>query len=393
MRLLRKIDTKLLAFLVIFVSVNLIFFIIGHKKIEYFVFSQLINTQNIFEDQNRKEVSKEIQAILSTNDLDQQAKLYTKLIKRIGPEPAQEVLYQSGIPFDGQSHLLNHTVGDFLYDSIGDSGLAECKDYFLSSCYHGFLIKFIAKNGIERLNDVMNECWESGYATAIQCGHGIGHGLLAYVGYKNLPDALILCDKVAEISKDFPLYNCHDGVFMENNWAIHEDGTPSDDRWINLDDPVYPCNDQQILEKYRKACWSNQPQMMFKDIFHGDIRKVSSECLKLPEGEYQFTCFDSLARQIHPLTKNSVNETFRLCNLVSSEWIDECIYSISRAYFSVGDKTLPFTICESLKTAKQPSCFQSLSSVIKPYHPNIVERKRLCDKIPFRPVWENCMSV
>ena len=53
--------------------------------------------------------------IKATEDIKVQSKFYLKLIEKIGPEKAQEEFYHSGLPFNGQTHLLNHTVGDYLY--------------------------------------------------------------------------------------------------------------------------------------------------------------------------------------------------------------------------------------------------------------------------------------
>src|SRR5438132_735810 len=61
----------------------------------YFKPSSQIKTQN-----NKSAENEEITQIKGTTDLGQQAKLYTKLIQRVGPEQAQEALYKSGLPFD-----------------------------------------------------------------------------------------------------------------------------------------------------------------------------------------------------------------------------------------------------------------------------------------------------
>ncbi len=316
----------------------------------------------------------------STNDR-QKVLLYTQLIERVGPEGAQEALYTSGLPFDGQTHLLNHTVGDWLYKNEGLGGIVKCRDYFLSSCYHGFLIQVIGKSGLDNLDEVMGKCWEVGVPTATQCAHGIGHGLLAFEGYKNLPKALSDCDTVATLSEHFPLYNCHDGVFMENLWAVHE-GMPSPDRWIDEADPVFPCNDSRIAEKYRKACWSNQPHVMYQ-LFKADIKKVAAECMKLEGSEYQPTCFDALARQLHPITNNRVPEVFRLCGQIPTPWDGQCITSIAVAYFSVGDRERPFQICAQDKKERQASCYNSLSGIINNYHKaSDPQRNASCLKIP-----------
>lgn len=323
----------------------------------------------------------EITQIKQTNNLDEQVIFYKKLITRVGPERAQEELYRSGLPFDGQTHLLNHTVGDVLYERHGTSGLRYCKDYFLSSCYHGFVIHAVGKGGFAALVGVMEKCWEAGYHVAIQCSHAIGHGVLAWVGYAHLTDALKRCDELSTRSKNFPLYNCQDGVFMENIWAVHETGKPSKDRWLKDDDHLYPCNDPRILYVYRNACWSNQPMRLYQ-LFGGDVRRVGFVCLGILDETHKKTCFDGLARQIHPLTKGSVDETFRLCRLMPEGQIAPCITSVALAAFSVGDRNVPFETCSRLSESEKGLCFDRLVTMIQSYISNQSKRKQVCKNIP-----------
>jgi len=269
---------------------------------------------------------REIDKIFTSNNLKEQIVLYRTLIERVGAEEAQEALLRSGLPFTGETHLLNHEVGYFLYEKEGAKGLMECKDYFLSSCYHGVLVKAMGDNGLLSLSKVMESCKKSDWTVVPQCAHAIGHGLLAWSGYKNLPETLALCDKVESEVEDFPVYNCHDGVFMENNYAVHL-GAPSPDRWIKYDDPFYPCNDSRIEEKYRKACWSNQPQLQFEQ-FGGDIRRLGALCEGVKNEEYRVTCFNSIARHIHSFTFGNVEVAFNMCANLANEQYVHCLTDV-----------------------------------------------------------------
>lgn len=334
--------------------------------------------------------SYEIKAIKKSAKLDDQVKMYKQLIERAGPEQAQDQLYRSGMPFDGQTHLLNHTIGDHLYDKYGNEGLIFCKDYFLSSCYHGFVIRAAADGGFKALKDIMDICNKKGSFVAIQCSHAIGHGLLAWKGYANLIDALKSCDKLTDLTDSFPLFNCHDGVFMENIWAVHEDGKPSKDRWLKDGDPIYPCNEAKIDYIYINACWSNQPMRMYQ-MFKGDLGKAGRVCLQVSDKTHQVTCFDGLARQIHPLTQGSVDKTFQLCDLMPESWVSPCVISITKAYFSVGDHETPFQICSRTSGDSQKSCYEQLASVISGYILDGKERSKFCNKIPQKDWRRACL--
>lgn len=329
----------------------------------------------------------EIVQIKNTTINSEKVETYTKLIERVGVVEAQEILFKSGLPFDGETHLLNHVAGDYIYSKYGYSGLKYCKDYFLSSCYHGFLLNVIAEGGMPLVAKTFDECFLAGPTTYYQCAHGIGHGFLANAGYKNVDKALKTCDEAEKKIKNFPVYNCYDGVFMENIWAVH-DGKPSPDRWVKENDIFYPCNDERLDKKYILACWSNQPSLVYQQ-FKGDIKRVAYElCNNVKDTEFQRMCFDGLARQIHPLTGGEVAETIRYCRMMPSiQWNNFCVSTNAGSSYSVGDRSLPFEICLEAREDGKKQCFDHLIGVIKVYSEKGENSKLICDKIKDR-VWK-----
>ncbi len=321
----------------------------------------------------------EIQKIKAADSLDDQVKLYKNLIERVGVEQAQEYLYRSGLPFTGQTHLLNHAAGDHLYEKYGASGLVKCKDYFLASCYHGFVIHAIGRDGVYGLDNIFNECKRFGITVTSQCSHAIGHGFLAWVGYDKLTKAAELCDEMADRVDGFPSFNCRDGVFMENIWGVHS-GEPSAERWVNATDPFYPCNDPRINPNHLDGCWSNQPSLMYQ-MFKGNITRVGEECLKVENSTHQKTCFNALARQIHPLTKGDANSAFKLCSFLPPEWTNYCTTVIAVSDFSVGGRDMSFKICARINEAEKENCYGSLHSIISVYSRTPEEYQRFCQGI------------
>lgn len=345
-----------------------------------YLLSHLVKLDNNHSISKIPPQTEEIAQIKKVNNIDQQVKFYKKLIERVGPEQAQEELFHSGLPFDGQTHLLNHTVGDYLFDKYGNEGLTHCKDYFLSSCYHGFVLRAIGANGLDGLDPVLEICSQKGYYVMVQCTHAIGHGLLVWFDYPNLIKALQSCDEIGAKRSDVPLFSCYDGIFMENIWGIHN-GKPSPERWIKEGDLIYPCNDVRIDEKYINACWAEQPTIIYQQT-QGNIPKVSDECLKLKNPTYQTTCFDSLARQINPIANGDVDKLFHLCSLVAKQWQDSCLFSNVASFYSIGDKKIPFEICSRLSNSTQQTCYEMLAGIISVNTNSAEERKELCNKIP-----------
>jgi len=236
---------------------------------------------------------------------------------------------------------------------------------------------------------VMRECKKSGPAVFAQCAHAVGHGFLAESGYAEVTDALKLCDKASEAISEFPVFNCYDGVFMENVWGIH-DGKPSPDRWVKNNDPVYPCNDKRIAEKYIRACWSNQPALMYQ-FFKGDIVEVGKECEKVSNEEYQQTCFNGLARQIHPIANGEHAEAFRLCGLLAPHRQSYCIGVIAGAAFGVGDRKMPFVLCAQTKIENKGECYRELFSSIAGYAKTATEKKDFCSSVS-EAIWQSRCS-
>ena len=318
------------------------------------------STPEIKPDQSKK--SPEIEKILSLKNTKEQAVELTKLLKRVGPVETQEQMFRSGLPFTGETHLLVHTVGDYIYDTYGPEGLTYCKDYFLSACYHALIIDTLGDYGMTGMVDVMKKCSEAGgYTVAGQCAHGAGHGFVAWQDY-DLVKALKMCDELGSKSSNFPSFNCYDGVFMENVWGVHN-GTPSEKRWVKEDDIYYPCNDPRIPEKYLKGCWSNQATLIYQH-FKGDLKKTAEACDAVPEPEYKEMCYNNFARQIHPMTQGQVSKVLTLCqNATGEKWQDYCILTNVTAYWSVGDHNLPTQICTALKDTLKQTCLDRVKTL------------------------------
>lgn len=331
----------------------------------------------------------EITAMLQAKNTPEKLTLYRRLIERVGVKQAQEDLFLSGLPFTGETHLLNHLSGDYLYKTEGLAGILNCKDYFLSSCHHGLILNAIAKEGTESLSKIMDICYERGNPVSVQCAHGIGHGLLAWLGYKKLPAALMQCEFLHTQDPSFPIFNCQDGIFMENLWAVHEDGKPSRDRWIREKERHYPCTEARLKESWRDACWSNQPSVMYQ-MFKGDLSQTAEGCEEAPE-KYRDMCFNGLARQIHPLTKGKVREVFSLCALLPENRRSACASTIATSDYAVGGRKLPFEICAQSPAENKETCYQNLFSIMRTYQ-NAESAEKTCSPIQEKKGKDLCLS-
>jgi len=308
----------------------------------------------------------ELVQLLAEKDRAVQAKIVRAMAEKYGPSQALDYMARSGLPFTGETHLLVHEIGDVAYERYGEEALSYCNESFLSACYHGVILNMLAERGMQGVAKTIGHCKEAGIHVFTQCSHAAGHGFLASEDYRVL-SALPLCDQLGAIDPSIPVFNCYDGVFMENIFGVHE-GKPSPNRMVRPDDPYYPCN--AVPEKYRGGCWSNQATLM-AELFRGDLRKVAQHCDAVKNSEYQRICYDNFARQIHPVTKGKTDRAIELCDNATGAWKTTCLITLINAAFSVGDrKDMPYEICSYLSAQKSGStdlCYQNLFGVIGSY--------------------------
>ena len=308
----------------------------------------------------------EIAQLLATHDKIAQAKIVRAMAQKYGPLRALDYMVKSGLPFTGESHLLVHEIGNVAYERYGQKALLYCNESFLSACYHGVILNELGDHGFQGVARTIERCKEAGNQIFTQCAHAAGHGFLAWKNY-NVLTALPLCDKLGELNRSIPLFNCYDGVFMENIFGVHE-GKPSANRMVKADDPFYPCN--AVPEKYRGGCWADQATLMFQ-LFNGDLRKVASACDKVADKKYKAICYNNFARQLHTLTEGKVAKAITLCDTATGEWKDQCLLTLVSSAFSVGDREqMPYQICAFMSAQGSPqhnACYEQLFGLIGSY--------------------------
>src|SRR3989344_3881664 len=181
--------------------------------------------------------------ILNPSDQEIRLTATRKLVERVDVEQALEILEHSPLPHTGEGHLAIHQIGFFAYKKYGLESILKCKDYFLYACYHGAIIEAASDQGFEAIKKMTDYCRASS-VRHFQCVHAAGHAILAIWDYNNLPDALKTCDDIYEKDAEFPnaLSSCHNGVFMENLFGVHDWGTGEELKrdWLS-EDPYFPC--------------------------------------------------------------------------------------------------------------------------------------------------------
>jgi hypothetical protein len=210
--------------------------------------------------------------------------IYSVAIDNVGPAKAydQFKLDMSGVESFGRQHSLAHIFGSVLYKKAGLEGFNICDDAFAYGCYHSFIGEAINDMGIDIMHTLDKLCNEKPYKNGNSaCQHGIGHGLLGHMGYRE-EDLLQALNYCSSLTYKGPLAGCAGGAFMEYNQRSMADpaGSGNFHRELDPSDPYDPCND--VKDQFKIACYYNL-SAWWKVVFEYDYEKVGRLCQQAPE--------------------------------------------------------------------------------------------------------------
>lgn len=331
----------------------------------------------------------ELKDILSSDDQTTRLTAARKLVERVDVEEALEILNKSSLPHTGEGHLVVHQIGFYAYKKYGVDSILKCKDYFLYACYHGTIIEAASDQGFESIVKMTDRCKASS-VRYFQCVHAAGHSILAMWDY-DVPKALETCDNLYEKEEKFPeaLSSCHNGVFMENLFGVHDWGSGKELKreWLS-EDSYFPCN--HFEEKYQKGCWLNQAARIYQ-MQKGDIGKTTEICEGAGNEQYTAWCMDNLARQIHPLTLGDPIKSFQFCQQVGAKWYDNCVVVNAGSFYSVGGRNEAIFICSQVPPQVKSECYNRVIGQIVSDPIEKSEKEKLCQKIE-PPFTNQCAS-
>ena len=217
----------------------------------------------------------------------------------------------NSFPLDKQ-HLVGHMFGEVLYDTYGVSGLSVCDDDFIFACYHGFLGRAISLRGLGVIEELGREC-DKKKQDRLGCDHGIGHGVMSYLGEDKLVQALEACDR---LSWKGLVGGCSSGLFMEYNFKnshVPENGKIVP-RLLNEKNPFAPCD--SLPGQFQYACYYEQPDW-WQHVYHGDFSKIARLCDSIPD-QYKEFCFIGTGRIIAQAEHFEIKASMDLCDKMPS---------------------------------------------------------------------------
>ena len=257
--------------------------------------------------------------------------------------------------FDVQ-HNVAHVFGKSLYEVSGVAGLRVCDDSFSFGCYHGFFTPAVASEGLDVVTELNTACLSSAQPSA--CRHGIGHGILEYLGHSRLTDALLACKKTDQPD---PLAGCTSGVFMEYNvpLSVREDGTFALQTrpLLNPEEPYHPCT--EVSPEFRVSCYHELPQWWMQ-VYMADFKTMGAQCADAPGESFISACFAGLGNIVASFAKYDPEKSAELCALMPSEtWRRVCILNAAWSFETdARSRERAGSLCEYLPSSERQTCLR-----------------------------------
>ncbi len=284
-----------------------------------FVCTMSIVAQNHFTESSRPFKTRKIQSLYQ-----ELKRTWEDIFDRTPADAYGEFIKTANTLPYSDAHTLAHIVGAILYDREGLAGLSYCTNDFAFGCYHGFAGRVIEITGSAGVGNFAEAC--KAQKSATDCEHGIGHGLLAYLGDGGLVAALELCPPAERES----VGGCYNGVFMEYflNTLQRDEGKGI--RPPNSSEPEGPCK-SSVPRKFQPACYYELPAWWRAWEANGgapyekQFKAVGERCALVADSDLQTVCFEGAGAQIAPFSKYEMGRIQKLCLLMPESGRATCL--------------------------------------------------------------------
>lgn len=254
----------------------------------------------------------------------------------------------------GKRHEMTHLFGEVLYQSAGVDGIAVCDGENEFGCYHGFLSRAVRDRGTGIIHELDAACIRHLGPTEHACQHGIGHGILEYLGREKLVEALDLC---AQLSWKAEIGGCSGGVFMEYNLptVLTADGVATGVRPLTGTNVFEPCD--SIPAQYRIGCLFTIVQWWGR-LYDHDFARLGQLCMQLTVPKERTTCFEGVGQIAAPTNNYNVDRTIAACALMPvPEAVTVCTRQASwSTWSSTPNRSDAPAVCAQLPAAVKAEC-------------------------------------
>ena len=297
---------------------------------------------------------------------------FANLAYERGPKHALATFDQAMVDdedVEANCHRISHAIGAGALarfrGEVGEAfarGSASC----WSGYYHGILERAFRDVPESRIAAVSRRLCSSNKIRrttflAYQCVHGLGHGLMIYMGYE-LPAALEVCDRLAT---GWDRTSCTGGVFMENQQSSY--GFRS--KWLKSDDLIYPCN--VVAERHKLYCYLMATSHILPEV-DWNWRRAAEWCRK-SDPKWVATCFQSLGRDASGQTRQDAEEIVAVCDK-ADEMARECVFGAARDIVAndFGPRRAVL-LCRAARAEMRAYCFYGIGTILGSFGSTNVE--------------------
>ncbi len=253
----------------------------------------------------------------------------------------------------GVQHIRAHVIGEVLFETEGITGISICDSNFGFGCFHGLFTVGFASEGRSFVKEADTECVERYGVLGTGCQHGIGHGIVEYVGRDRLGEALALCE---ETSQPTPLLGCTSGVFMESNtpFTVFPNVEQLEPYPYSEEKPYAAC--ESVSEKYKTSCYYELGGW-WEVVLQGDKNKMGELCSNIQNKKFRDSCALGLGNIIGPTSGYSVEKSSALCANTPENVTTLCFAGVAWSLFSNPIySTDAEKVCESLSEKEAQIC-------------------------------------
>lgn len=249
---------------------------------------------------------------------------WTLRVSKVGGQAAYRELARSiSSTTIAQQHLQAHLFGDALYRIEGLRGASVCDERFSQGCFHEFMGQTISDNGLSIVPRLASECARSIAPRSFFCTHGIGHGLVALLGYDEaaLQEALAECDRMESID---PVNGCYTGVFMEYNLRTVAQSGGNSPRELTRANALEPC--ERLTDTSQWICYYSRVPLWWYQALQDQglegaelFKKTKIMCLTIAQPYFRDLCIKGLGHFVPMATDFGAAKATALCEDVFPE--------------------------------------------------------------------------
>lgn len=373
------------------------------------VFFLGIKALNIFGFRTYSELSYFKNDKLTFTDIES---YFKKIAQNKGGLYAFDILRVSDLPPNTDIHLLAHAVGNILYKQRGIQAIRFCTPEFRNACAHTVVIGVLIDRGMSALTEISNICKSApgGSGAYGMCFHGLGHGVLAYVGY-DMSKAIKLCESIGTKEYNYvETSECVGGVVMEMIGGVHDIQAweAQKGNYFRAGDPLYPCDQDFIPVVAKYNCYNYLTPHLWEvagtdmgDPTEENFSKSFGYCSKIPKTDISYleACYGGFGkefvtlaqardiRKIEEMTTPQLLSVYKWCSLADNPLgTASCIRQAINSLYWGGENTPNSAIgfCNVIGNPEfQNVCLEHLAGSFKYYNSTSTRRlSKLCKLLP-----------